>query len=46
MKELVKNLPASYISNTNSQTKWDFLKYEICKYMIKYTKELAKDWKQ
>ena len=37
MKRLIENFRTSYTSNSNPQITWKLLKYEICKYTIKYT---------
>ena len=42
IKHLVRSF-LSYISSVNAQLKWEFLKYEIRKFTIDYTKRKAKE---
>ena len=43
IKHLLSSFLSNDISNINAQLKWKLLKYEICKFIIDYTKRKAKN---
>ena len=46
IKDLIRNFDTKNDCNFSRQLKWEFLKYEIRKFTIHYTKGLAKERKQ
>ena len=46
IKDLIRNFDTKNDCNFSRQLKWKFLKYEIRKFTIHYTKGLAKERKQ
>ena len=46
IKDLIRNFDTKYDCHISRQVKWEFLKYEIRKFTIHYTKGLAKESKQ
>ena len=46
IKDLIRNFNTKNDCDFSRQIKWEFLKYEVCKFTIYYTKGLAKERKQ
>ena len=46
MKNHIENIINSFDSDFNNQMKWEFLKYEICKFTISFSKNKAKSMRE
>ena len=46
VKKHIENIIDSFSSDFNHQMKWEFLKYEICKFIISFSKSKTKSMRE